>query len=278
MYFRNVVFTLNNYSDEEVNSLKKLNYNYIVFGFEIGESGTPHLQGYIEFKNSISLSSLKKMIKRAHLERRQGSPLQASDYCKKDGNFWEDGEISNQGKRTDLLRLVEIIEDGNSLKDVAKLEPVSFIKFHGGIQKLILQNIKKRDYIPNIFVYYGKTGTGKSFTARKEFENENYYVWTPARGEWFDAYSGEENVIFEEFRGQLTFGFLLTLLDRYECPIQFKGGSTEFLGKRIIFTSPIHPKFWYTNKTDDSINQLLRRINVIKEFNDPYLPCISTAS
>ena len=271
MYFRNVVFTLNNYSPEEVDSLKKLNYNYIIFGFEVGDSGTPHLQGYVEFKNSTSLSSLKKMIKRAHLERRQGSPTQAADYCKKDGNFWEDGEISQQGKRTDLLRLVEIIEDGNSAKDVAKLEPVSFIKFHSGIQKLILLNVKKRNYIPNVFVFWGKSGCGKSFSARKEFQDEDYYVWTPARGEWFDGYSGEENVIFEEFRGQLTFGFLLTLLDRYECPIQFKGGSTEFLGKRIILTSPTHPKFWYVNKDDDSINQLLRRINVIKEFDTPYL-------
>ena len=88
----------------------------------------------------------------------------------------------------------------------------------------------------------------------------------PSRGHWFDGYTGQNNVIFEEFRGQLPLGMLLTILDRYECPLQFKGGTTEFCALNIIFTSPCHPRQWYEKLEDeDTWAQLKRRLNFIIE-------------
>jgi len=47
----NWCFTLNNYTDEEMEQIKNLApsgiIQYIAFGEEIGEEGTPHLQGYL---------------------------------------------------------------------------------------------------------------------------------------------------------------------------------------------------------------------------------------
>jgi len=40
---RNFVFTLNNYTTEEVELVKEWDCKYLIFGKEIGESGTPHL-------------------------------------------------------------------------------------------------------------------------------------------------------------------------------------------------------------------------------------------
>jgi len=37
-YFRNVVFTINNYTQEEIDHLKKLDEKYIIFGKEIGDT------------------------------------------------------------------------------------------------------------------------------------------------------------------------------------------------------------------------------------------------
>lgn len=87
---RRVVFTLNNYLQEEMDTLiQKLrtqNHDFIV-GREIGASGTPHLQGYIEFKNPKQFSTVKKMLPRAHLEKAKGNRNQNIEYCSKEGDF-----------------------------------------------------------------------------------------------------------------------------------------------------------------------------------------------
>lgn len=104
---RSWCFTLNNYVQEDEARLRALapEVGYLIFGREIGENGTPHLQGYIFFKNAIALRSAKaKISDRAHLESSRGTPKQASDYCKKDGNYEEYGELPKQGKRTDWER------------------------------------------------------------------------------------------------------------------------------------------------------------------------------
>jgi len=48
------VLTLNNYSDEEYGSLKQVleNLGDYILGKEIGESGTPHIQGYVKFQKN----------------------------------------------------------------------------------------------------------------------------------------------------------------------------------------------------------------------------------
>jgi len=69
-----------------------LKCKYIVFGYERGEEGTPHLQGYVHLSTQKTLSAMKKFIPRAHLEPRRGTIDEAVDYCKKDGDFEEYGE------------------------------------------------------------------------------------------------------------------------------------------------------------------------------------------
>jgi hypothetical protein len=101
-------------------------------------------------------------------------------------------------------------------------------------------------------------------------KDEPYYVRTPAKGKWWDGYAGEKNIIMEEFRGQLPFGYLLNLLDRYDCPVEYKGGTTEFVGTHIIITVPKHPKYWYNCDHQDKVDQLQRRISMSLEFTEVF--------
>lgn len=113
MQVKRWVFTLNNYDDADVARLDALGSNdlvqYLVFGFETGATGTPHLQGFVVFNRTLRLAQAKTHIgDRAHLERALGTNKQASDYCKKDGDYREykpDYLTENQqGKRTDWDR------------------------------------------------------------------------------------------------------------------------------------------------------------------------------
>ena len=55
-----------------------------IFSEEIGEDGTPHLQGYTYFKNALTMESAKQWLKgRVHLEPRRGTHAQAKEYCSK---------------------------------------------------------------------------------------------------------------------------------------------------------------------------------------------------
>lgn len=82
--------TLNNYTFEELShclkDFKENNYKYII-GKEVGESGTPHLQIYLEHKNQQSFSSIKKFNNRFHIEIAKGTQIQNLEYCSKEGNY-----------------------------------------------------------------------------------------------------------------------------------------------------------------------------------------------
>ncbi|QUS52604.1 replication protein A [Mute swan feces associated circular virus 8] len=105
------VFTLNNFTEQDVlhlsdvgGSLAANGLKYLVFGREVGDSGTPHLQGFAVFTRSLRLTNVRALISaRGHFEAARGSNEQASTYCKKDGDFEEYGSIvSEQGKRNDF--------------------------------------------------------------------------------------------------------------------------------------------------------------------------------
>lgn len=86
---KNWCFTFNNYNGSKIENfiydLDKL--GHYVFGYETGASGTPHLQGYIEFYLKTRPSELKCLPKQIHWEKRKGTAEQAIDYCIKDGNY-----------------------------------------------------------------------------------------------------------------------------------------------------------------------------------------------
>lgn len=103
-------FTINNWTAAELQALLDTadSFDYLCVGRERGDSGTPHLQGYFILKTKLRLNNVKVLpgLNRAHLEISRGTPLEASNYCKKDNDFEEFGTLpSSQGKRTDFEAL-----------------------------------------------------------------------------------------------------------------------------------------------------------------------------
>lgn len=79
-------FTLNNYTEEEYSSIVLLfgtECKLYIIGDEIGEEGTPHLQGYCEFNNKVRPVGLFKC-NRIHWEKAKGNLKDNVTYCSKE--------------------------------------------------------------------------------------------------------------------------------------------------------------------------------------------------
>lgn len=265
-YLRNFVFT--SFQEESfLDDLKKWPVvKYLVYGREVcPTTGKSHLQGYCELSSSRKFSIITKKIPSTHLEARKGTSTQAADYCKKDGDFFEQGSISQAGKRNDIHAATEMILNNESTREVALEHPVVFVKYHRGLHAFRCAVAEPRCTQPRIVVLWGDSGLGKSRMAREQLLSPGFYSWSPNLGPWFDGYHGQEEVLFEEFRGHFPFGQLLTLLDRYDTKVQPKGlTATEFCGTKIVITSPVHPNQWYENlnaRKEGSLDQLTRRLD-----------------
>ena len=100
-------FTFNNYTEADLvqlcSTFDNNNMKYVI-GKEIGDSGTKHLQGYIEATSRIRPLTLFHT-KKIHWEKRKGTKNQNLIYCSKDGDYKTNMVIPRQlhkVKKTDL--------------------------------------------------------------------------------------------------------------------------------------------------------------------------------
>lgn len=262
---RSWIFVLNNYTDNEVNYFKdKLSESkYAVMGNEIAPTtGTPHIQGYVYYENARSFSSMKKLLPRAHIEAAKGTPKQASDYCKKDGKFWEHGESPEQGKRTDLDEIRDVVKETGKMREVV-MAATSYQSVKMA-EQILKYHEQKRNWKTEIRWYFGGSGLGKSRDAFTEMPDAYTAMET---GKWWEGYDAHEDVIIDDMRKDfLKYHSLLRLLDRNEFRVEAKGNSRQFLAKRIIITTAFAPEVLYDTRED--IYQLLRRIDEVRHYTD----------
>ncbi len=240
------VFTLNNYTDEEQAKVRAMGAQYVIFGREVGDNGTPHLQGYAWFKNARAMTSLKKKLPRAHWEKRLGSHEQARDYCKKEKDYEEIGSEPEQNggdgiqariaknKRILECTLGELVESGEiTMNQVPVLKKA----------KLIIEQEKAAEGSENVrgIWIYGPPGVGKSHYAREKY-GESLYM--KSQNKWFDGYLGEENILIDDLdEGAKCLAHHIKIwADKYPCPGEVKNGHVNLRHKHLIVTSNYKPE------------------------------------
>ena len=289
---RGWVFTLNNPTADEISLIKAMECKHIVYGEEFGESGTPHLQGYVELKEKISAKRLNQLMgNRCHFEHRRGTPEEARDYClkgdqsheewkelgRKGPSFglnavtFEKGELLMQGKRTDIIN-VRTAALTQTMADIVSNEDYNYQDI------LIAKEVKKyctkgRDWMPRVIWLYGPSDTGKSTHARQICIDEGYPepLIKTVGGQWWDGYDGQEAVILDDFRDSWwTMSYNNNMLTGHNFRVENKGGSAFFVPKLIIYTTIVSPSEHYKGVASvrEPLKQLLRRVTEIYRFAD----------
>lgn len=206
---------------------------YFVMGNEVcPTTNKKHIQGYIYYTNARTFSAVKKEYPTAHIEARleASSPQQASDYCKKEGQWIERGilPVDKRGKVNEWKEIVEDIQHGMTLEEITLKYPEASIRYCAGIKNMyelhrpkhkfsILEKYGKYNEIQEAiiayvegpthdreiyWVYDPKGGAGKTDLANHLISNNNFLVFGNAKtADVALAWNGE-NVIFDYSRSQ----------------------------------------------------------------------------
>jgi len=135
MCSRRWCFTLNNYGPDDEVLLRNTatESKYLIFGREVGSSGTPHLQGFVIFSEPKRLRAARNAVgNRAHLEVTRAPSITAAAYCKKENDFEEFGQVPVHGQRTDFAEFKEWVAEQPTkptARLVAKEFPTIFLRY-----------------------------------------------------------------------------------------------------------------------------------------------------
>ena len=268
--YRGWCFTLNNYSELDEVILEFLeeekHFVYVVVGFEIAESGTPHMQGYIYFSSKKTLVQMRKLFDGAHWEPAKGDPDQNYEYCTKDGDFFEAG-IRPKSKlaQGELARArydeaLDLAKSG----DLFQIDSELLVR-HYSTWKLIAKDLGSdpEDLGDTCGVWiYGLSGVGKSRVAREMFPG----AYFKNANKWWDGYQMEDNVILDDLAPNhfehSSMGYNLKLwTDRYSFTAEIKGGAVKIRPKQFIVTSQYSIEDCVTDRV--TFDAIYRRFSVI---------------
>lgn len=275
---------------------------YIIMQREVGESGTEHVQGYVELRKKVTAAVVNRdwFHGHAHTERARGTPQQNKHYCSKPhegcecehcghartlpNNGWgnprdlyEDGVINKPGLRSQLKAFSRAVED--RVPRYQRLEEFNSIyarypKFEKTVMEIVSEERKYRMYEagikPQVVCMYGKTAVGKTRKAYDEAGCRNIHkisFETGSRGSiWFDGYELQPVLLLDDFYGQVPLSTMLRLLDWYPEPVQTKNGRITPCYEKIIITSNSEPVLWYRKMFErypDTKEAFLRRFDEI---------------
>lgn len=282
-------FTINNYTPVGVGKLKALldtaNCVYLVIGYEVANTGTKHIQGFVQFKRKPPKGALgfnkmlnfKKGGEYANCEEMRGTPHEASGYCKKGteasrngqspGNEYfyfnpsstwrgfELGEIvvDAQGARCDLKDLCSRIMNGDmSIRQMRNNpEYASYIHQYGRTLTSYQEAYDKKQgqawCKPEVRVLCGKAGEGKSSYVYKKHGYDNVFTLDSEASQSFllDGYDGEPVLLIDDFKGWIKYTTMLRLLDGHPMKLNIKGGRTYKAWKHVYITSNVAPALWW---------------------------------
>ena len=241
---------------------------FAVGQLEKGETGNVHLQYYIQRERQTTFATIKRQIcPHSHWEVARGTLAQCVAYVTKEDTRidgpWQFGTGSTMGGRTDLAQAAEAIRSGMDIREVALEFPEPFIKYHKGMMayKSLITSRGPRKCPPDgpeVWVFWGATGTGKS---RRAFETWPDAYRKMTNDKWWDGYHGEETVIFDDFKGSsMRLHDFQLIVDRYPVKVETKGSTVELSATRLVFTSNKHPSEWYSGDADPE-GTVMRRIN-----------------
>lgn len=280
-------WTMFNYTDEDIENIKRLDVKYLLFAYEKAPStGKDHLQGFFFLKNKMRFKAIQNMLfNKAFVFPCQGSIESNREYCLKTRQcdkaagilpnevYYEQGDIPSRGSgnkdKWDKAKQAAIegrMDDIPAKMYIQNVKSFEFIHQQYEVKKPDLDG----EQLNNLWLF-GPPGTGKSRLCR--MFHSSYYVKPLSK--WWNNYKDEEVVIIEEVgkeHGKWLGEFLKIWADRYNFIAESKGSSRNIRPKHILVNSNYSIHEIFATQTDDMLSRAITR-----RFMEVYMPSHSRA-
>ena len=230
-------------------------------------SSRRHLQVYVQWSTKVTLNIAKKLLgSTSHVEPAHGLPEENVTYCTKNDTRicgpWNLGSMKTGAmtKPESIMEMMAAVGDGGSDIHIADSFPRLWLIYWRSLVVYRSLKISPRNFKTKVFVYWGRTGVGKSRLAHLLASDP--WIWTGTT--WFDGYVGHRDVIMDDFRDEdLPIQTVLRLFDRYPMQVPVKGSFVPWCPRRIFVTSNLGPECLYAMAHPDQKAAFMRRLTEV---------------
>lgn len=166
---------------------------YLVFGRETcPDSGRRHLQGFVAFKICTKFSTVRIRLPGAHIEKMRGTPEEALEYCKKDGDYTEYGALPTVAKASDVFKRCTDLAQSGDLESIKMDYPGYYIRYKSSFESMLKFDINELNGSCGIWID-GPPRCGKNYAVRSLKD-----VFVKSMNKWWDGYKNEKYVLISD--------------------------------------------------------------------------------
>lgn len=218
---------------------------------EVGEKGTPHLQGNVYFKNRVTLGTIKTLftavhsdLNAIHIGDSRGCPCRGDlsanlSYITKTGvKLYEWGtrpSLFADGGEADRWKSVRLLAKSGQFASIEENYFDIWLRYDRKLRAMYIP-----DHLPSpceVIWLQGPTRVGKDYWIDKKYPR----LYTQMGMKWFDDYDGEEVVYIAEMdvdkARAMGIQLLKMLCDWTRVRVEVKGGSILIRPKTVLFSS-----------------------------------------
>lgn len=267
----------------------KQEIRYIIANHEkCPKTGKEHYNGYVQFYKACRYAKFQKIIdEKCYCQIPCGTDQQNIDYCSKlktkIGETYEFGIPTHQGKRNDLLKIQEDLENGMSMRDISYNNFSNYVRYHKGFGKyknLMEKEKRKGRRMVEVILITGKTGTGKTRKVMDDEGDDNVYIVEFDSGKqiWWDGYEGENVILLDDYDNNFKCNRLLKILDWTKLRVQVKGDCTYANWHKVYITTNLRLDEIHPNAKDEHRVALFRRFDKVIDYWENGTKCLGNTN
>ena len=256
------------------------------------EASTYHTHLYVAFEHAKEFSMMQRRFYGAHIEAAKGTHRENRDYIRKEGKwrdsdksetnmpetFEESGELPEESDRRvkQTEAIFALVESGASNAEIMRECPSAMLhlpRIEQARQTLLEETYRKEFRKLTVEYIWGETGVGKTRSVMEKHGYENVFRVTNYAHP-FDGYTGQDVIVFDEFRSSLPLSDMLCYLDGYPLTLPCRYANRVACYTKVYILSNIPLDKQYPNvqlEEPASFDALKRRLTSVYQMQ-PTLP------